>query len=168
MPVYEYRAMTPGGMIVKNKVEEASEYTLLTKLKRNELIPIEITRKGNEKKFIKAHKKSTIDIDKLMSTAATVNLKKTTKELTTIDKINAALAQTEKITPRDVVIFTQNLYLLKKANFNNIHAISTIISSTENVTLKNILEEILDEIEGGRKYVFCYGKISIDISIYIY
>ena len=36
---------------------------------------------------------------------------------------------TTKVTNRDLVIFTQDLYLLKKANFNNIHALSTIIET---------------------------------------
>ena len=43
---------------------------------------------------------------------------------------------------RDVVIFTQNFYLLKKANFNNIHALDTIIHSTENIAFREILEDI--------------------------
>ena len=59
------------------------------------------------------------------------------------------LSKTEKVTQRDLVIFTQNFYLLKKANFNNIHALRTIIDSTENVTFKGILEDILAGVEAG-------------------
>jgi len=66
-----------------------------------------------------------------------------------IQKINNALAKTEKITTRDLVIFTQNFYLLKKANFNNIHALSTIINSTENYIFKGILEDILAGVQAG-------------------
>ena len=51
------------------------------------------------------------------------------------------LSKTEKVTSRDLVIFTQNFYLLKKANFNNIHALNTLIESTENLSLKGILED---------------------------
>ena len=43
----------------------------------------------------------------------------------------------------DAVIFTQNFYLLKKANFNNIHALNTLIESTDNLSLRGILEDIL-------------------------
>ena len=49
---------------------------------------------------------------------------------------------TPKITTRDLVIFTQDLYLLKKANFNNIHALNTIIETTENAQLKEIIKDI--------------------------
>ena len=66
-----------------------------------------------------------------------------------IQKINNALAKTEKITTRDLVIFTQNFYLLKKANFNNIHALNTIINSTENYIFKGILEDILAGVQAG-------------------
>lgn len=47
------------------------------------------------------------------------------------------------------MIFTQNLYLLKKANFNNIHALNTIIESTEKLSFKGILEDILAGLEAG-------------------
>mgnify|MGYP003302430060 CR=1 FL=1 len=47
------------------------------------------------------------------------------------------------------VIFTQDFYLLKKANFNNIHALSTIIESTENDSFKAIIEDILLGVEAG-------------------
>ena len=38
---------------------------------------------------------------------------------------------------------------MKKANFNNIHALSTIIKSTENYTFRAILEDILVGVESG-------------------
>ena len=47
------------------------------------------------------------------------------------------------------MIFTQNFYLLKKANFNNIHALDTIIQSTENLSFRGILEDILAGVEAG-------------------
>ena len=47
------------------------------------------------------------------------------------------------------MVFTQNFYLLKKANFNNIHALNTIIQSTENVSFRGILEDILAGVEAG-------------------
>jgi type II secretory pathway component PulF len=59
------------------------------------------------------------------------------------------LGSTERITYRDIRVFSQNFYLLKKANFNNIHALSTVIETTENPKLKAILEEILSGVESG-------------------
>ncbi len=71
------------------------------------------------------------------------------KTLTTKEKVNLYFAKSEKITTRDLVIFTQNFYLLKKANFNNIHALSTIIESTDNLSFRGILEDILAGVEAG-------------------
>ena len=47
------------------------------------------------------------------------------------------------------MIFTQNFYLLKKANFNNVHALNTIIESTEKLSFRGILEDILAGVEAG-------------------
>ena len=93
-----------------------------------------------------------------MKTANSTNIfKEETTKISAIEKINLALLATEKITTRDIAIFTQNFYLLKKANFNNIHALSTIIQSTENLSLKGILEDILARSRSGRLYVHNNG-----------
>lgn len=84
-----------------------------------------------------------------------------------IQKINNALAQTEKITTRDLVIFTQNFYLLKKANFNNIHALNTIINSTENYIFKGILEDILAGVQAGEN-MYTTMEYYSDVFPYVY
>lgn len=76
---------------------------------------------------------------------------------TYFDKVYHSITKSERITSRDIIVFTQNFYLLKKANFNNIHALNTIIDSTENYTFKGILEDILAGVEARRKYVFHNG-----------
>ena len=50
---------------------------------------------------------------------------------------------------RDIIIFLQNLLVLKEANFNNIDALNMIIKSTESKRLKSILHETLLGIEAG-------------------
>ena len=54
-----------------------------------------------------------------------------------------------KVKTRDIIIFLQNLLVLKEANFNNIDALNMIIKSTESKTLKNIIRETLAGIESG-------------------
>lgn len=151
MPTYLYRAVTKDGLIVRNKVESASKQLLIKSLKNNNLLPIHIQQLkyasiNNQKK----RKKNLENVQELMKNVNTTKLmtdsatKKTTKE-----KVASYLKTTEKITNRDLVIFTQDFYLLKKANFNNIHALSTIIQSTENPSFKGILEDILAGLEAG-------------------
>lgn len=89
------------------------------------------------------------------------------KNQTVVEKINLALSKQEKIKTRDLMVFTQNFYLLKKADFNNIHALSTIIQSTENVTLKGILEDILAGVEAG-EYMYTTMEYYSDVFPYIY
>ena len=57
MPEYVYRAVTKNGIIVKNKVEEASKQALIKRLKSNELMPIQIVQVGYIGKLGKTQKK---------------------------------------------------------------------------------------------------------------
>ncbi len=152
MAVYRYRALTPNGVIVSNRIDENNRSAVIKKLKRNNLTPISITEQiGLAKKPVKSNKRNIKDIEDIMKNVNTSNLmsNREKKRESYIQKINKALAKTEKITTRDIVIFTQNFYLLKKANFNNIHALNTIIESTENYIFRGILEDILAGVEAG-------------------
>jgi len=151
MPTYMYKAMTKTGVVVRNRVEFASKQSLIKTLKSNDLLPISIEQISySSKKTPKRKKKNITDIQEIMKNVNTTQLNKEKKmTLSTKEKINMYLAKTEKITQRDIVVFTQNFYLLKKANFNNIHALNTIIESTENISFRGILEDILAGVEAG-------------------
>ena len=150
MPTYVYRAVTRTGVMVRNKVEASSRLNLIKSLKNNNLLPIAIEQVAyRSNKSQKKQKKNVTNIQEIMKSVNTTRLGEKKKVLTTKEKINLYLAKTEKITQRDLVVFTQNFYLLKKANFNNIHALSTIIESTENLSFRGILEDILAGVEAG-------------------
>ena len=149
MPTYMYRAATRSGLIVRNRVEAASKQTLLKALKANGLVPIDIEQLRYSAKA-KRVKKNISDMEEIMKNVNTTQIgTKNAKQQTIKERINLYFARTERITPRDLVVFTQDFYLLKKANFNNIHALNTIIQSTENLTFKGILEDILAGVEAG-------------------
>ena len=169
MPVYVYRAVTDKGLIVKNKVEEASKQSLIKRLKNNGITPIEIIQVAYRGKQTK-QKKNVTNIQEIIKNVNTTQVgqrNQAVKKLTAIEKVNLYLAATEKVTVRDIVIFTENFYLLKKANFNNIHALNTIIQSTENITLKGILEDILAGVEAG-EYMYTTMEYYSDVFPYIY
>ncbi len=150
MPTYVYRAMTKSGLIVRNRIESPSRQNLLKTLKGNGLVPIDVQQIRYVGKQQKKAKKNITNIEEIMKNVNTTNIGKSKpKQLSTKEKINLYFAKTEKITTRDIMIFTQNFYLLKKANFNNIHALDTIIQSTENVSFRGILEDILAGVEAG-------------------
>ena len=150
MPTYMYKAVTKSGLVVRNRVESASRQGLIKMLKNNDLLPISIEQISYmSKRTPKKQKKNITNIQEIMKNVNTTQIGVKSKTQTTKEKINLYLAKTEKITQRDLVVFTQNFYLLKKANFNNIHALSTIIESTENISFRGILEDILAGLEAG-------------------
>lgn len=152
MPIYRCRSITPTGTIVTTKIDELNRNAVIKRLKRNDLTPISITEQIGVKKGAKVKRKKNVkDIQDVIKNANTSEIKvdRGAKKKSYVQKVNQALMKTEKVTTRDIVIFTQNFYLLKKANFNNIHALSTIIESTENYILKGILEDILAGLEAG-------------------
>ena len=156
MPTYTYKAATSSGLIVRNRVEAPSKQSLVRMLKENDLMPITIEQVAYSAKKKKTKKKNIKDIEEIMKNVNTtrINTKKTS-------------TTKENITNRDLVIFTQNFYLLKKANFNNIHALKTIIDSTENLTFKGVIEDILAGLESGEN-MYTTMEYYSDIFPYIY
>ena len=154
MPLYIYKAVTEKGQIVRNRVEERNKHILLKRLKNNKLMPIQVTQIKVNRKASKIMKNQKRNIESSDSVLKTVREQEIARNLangskTSIQKLKKALFSNINITTRDLVIFTQNFYLLKKANFNNIHALSTIIESTENDSFKAIIEDILLGVEAG-------------------
>ena len=130
MPIYIYKAATKNGQVVRNRVEEVNRFILLRTLKK-------------QKKNVES---SSSILKNIRSKEIEKNM------MSRKERIKKALfsnVTSAKITTKDLVVFTQDFYLLKKANFNNIHALTTIIESTENVSLKGILEDILLGVEAG-------------------
>ncbi len=150
MATFNYRAITNDGRIVKNKVEEGNRISLIHKLKKNGLHPITVSQIGAKKNRNIKKKRNVSNVNSAIEKiSATVSITDNRRKLTVKDKLNNYLGTSDKITERDISIFTQNFYLLKKANFNNVHALSTIIDSTENLTFASILEDILAGVEAG-------------------
>lgn len=166
MPIYSYKAITSSGLIVRNRIESGSKQSLIKTLKSNDLMPITVEQVKYNNKNKKSKKKNVKDIEEIMKNVNTTQIN-TKKTFSTKEKINMYLSKTEKITARDIVIFTQNFYLLKKANFNNIHALRTIIDSTENYTFKGILEDILAGVEAG-EYMYTTMEYYEDVFPFIY
>lgn len=115
MPTYVYRAMSKTGLVVKNKIESPNKQSLLKTLKGNGLLPIEVMQIRYVGKQQKKTKKNITNIDEIMKNVNTTNIGKSKpKQLSTREKISLYFAATEKIQTRDIMIFTQNFYLLKK------------------------------------------------------
>ena len=154
MPLYIYKAVDKKGQLVRNRVEEANRYILLKKLKKNGFMPIKVTQIRMTGRSNKIGKKQKKNIETSGSMLKSIRDKETnmgtmSKSETLKKDVKKVFFSNLKITNRDIVVFTQDFYLLKKANFNNIHALSTIIETTENPSFKAILEDILLGVEAG-------------------
>ena len=176
MPQFNCKMLTPQGQVIKSKVEEASRLACIRKLRRNGLTPISVTpvlSLTNGKKTDKTTKKA-----RNIKPTANFETKRESRNKKNKNKkaqgglwelLNSDLGGGgRKPTARDIRVFTQNFYLLKKANFNNIHALSTVIQTTENPRLRTILEDILAGVEGRRIYVYYYGVLFKYIPLYLY
>lgn len=151
MPVYKYRAATRTGDIVEYKTDAPNKYALLKKLKENQLYPISVVSLNvRSNKKIKKQKRNIESSNSVLKQVRAEQIEKSiNKKNSPIKLINEKLRTYQAIKKKDIKIFTQNLYLLKKANFNNIQALSTVIETIENPTLKTVVEDILLGVEAG-------------------
>ncbi len=165
MPIYTYKAVDKNGIVLTSRVQEKSKQNLIKRLKANELTPIHITQTSFGK--YKQRRNKATNINELMNIASEASQKGNKNRFSKKEKIKMMLNAEQKITTRDIVIFTQNFYLLKKAGFNNIHALTTLISATENPSLRGIIEDVLAGVEGG-DYMYSKLEYYSDIFPYIY
>ncbi len=151
MPLYKYRAATRNGDVVEYRTDAPNKYILLKKLKNNGLYPISVITMNV--KVDKKGKKQRRNIETSNSVLKQVRAEQIERNMNKKDswirRTADALKKNRAIKKRDILVFTQNFYLLKKANFNNIHALSTVIETIENPTLKVIVEDILLGVEAG-------------------
>lgn len=171
MPTYTYRAVDKYGKIVRNRVEETSKLALFRKLKSNDLSPIDISTVMRRTTTVKRKKRNTTNAQELIKQLNTTQInQRVAKKSTKFSNVKEYLGSTSfstKVPQRDLVVFTQNFYLLKKANFNNVHALSTIIEGTENMVLVGILEDILAGVESG-DYMYKTMEYYPEVFPYIY
>lgn len=171
MPTYTYRAVDKYGNIVRNRVEETSRLALFRKLKSNDLSPIDISTVMRRTTTVKRKKRNATNAQELIKQLNTTQInQRAERKNTTFSNVKEYLGSTSfsaKVSQRDLVVFTQNFYLLKKANFNNVHALSTIIEGTENMVLVGILEDILAGVESG-DYMYKTMEYYPEVFPYIY
>ena len=167
MATYTYKALTKRGMIVRNRVEAPTKQSLIKLLKSNEMLPISVTKiPYGGSKVKRKQKRNVSNIEDMMKNLNTTKIDVGEKK-SSYQKLRSYFTKQQKITSRDIVVFTQNFYLLKKANFNNIHALKTIIDSTENYIFREILEDILAGVEEG-EYIYTTMEYYSDVFPYIY
>lgn len=82
-------------------------------------------------------------------------------------EITIDLSFLQRVKNEDVIAFTQSLFLLKRANFTNTRALTTLFENTENPQMKSIIEDLLNGVEAG-EYIYSTLEYYTDIFPPIY
>lgn len=174
MSVYVYRAVAKNGKVISGKSDDVSRQKVIEKLKANGLTPISVDEQrtmGIMKRLMPAKKAKRNQV----SSAAVTKLarekliaeqqKKQQKGLN--QDINIDLSFLQRAKREDIISFTQSLFLLKRANFTNTRALTTLLENTENVVVKSIIEDLLNGVEAG-EYIYSTLEYYTDIFPPIY
>lgn len=154
MAEFKYRAVLRNGKMIRGIIPAKSKAEVIQKIKNTKMTPVSITAKKIRRPAVKRNK---VDLKKL-SKAAERGTRKVGRltldpNASTKSKIMALLTSDVSFTfgvkPKDVLVFTNALYILKKAKFNNITALESVYNSTVNKRLKDIIEEIIIGVESG-------------------
>lgn len=154
MPDFKYRAVLRNGKIIRGILTAKSKAEVIQMIKDTKMTPISINAKKIKRPAVQKKK---IDFKKLDKVAKKSNqkLKKVAMANKGPKKSKLATILTSDVSigggvkPKDVLIFTNALYILKKAKFNNITALESVYNSTENKKLRDIIEEMMIGVEAG-------------------
>ena len=145
MKSYKYTAADKYGTTFKSEMSAENTAEVMRRLKNKKIALIKIKE---ERASIKRKEVTKRDF-KIRREELTHRVGRGEIEILSGRKAKKKNLITTPIRPLDIVAFTQNLYLLKKADFNNVHALETLLDSVENEKLRVIVEDILDGVESG-------------------
>jgi len=154
MPEYKYRGMLRNGKILRGIMPARNRHEVIMKLKNSRVQPIVV--KTMKTQLVSESKKK-IDQKKLAQIQQDVERQKSysklrrprTNQKTGIIGLLTSDVSFGSVKPKDVLTFTNSLYVLKKAKFNNVAAFESLFNSTENKKLQDIVEDILIGVESG-------------------
>ncbi len=152
MPNYKYRVIFEDGKLGRGKIVAKTRAQAIEMLKKNNIQPI-MVEKMHEVKQKKFKRLDYARIAKNTSKAASVHKKKDNGYMN-VDKGNLGKIDFSflfKIKTKDIITFSNNFYILKKAKFTNSQALQSIYDGLDNKALKDIVEEILIGVEAGEK-----------------
>jgi len=154
VPDYKYKAVLKNGKIIRNIINAKNRSEVIQKIKATKMMPISVTTKkiAQPKKL-----KKKVHYDKLAKIGIAKNEKGKKNKLDRPEikgskfgsLLTAEVSLPGIIKPKDVLTFTNSLYILKKARFNNITALESVYNSTENKKLKEVIEEMIIGVDSG-------------------
>ena len=156
MAKYTYRALTATGKVVRGTMDDESENSVKARLEENGFKPIAV-KKSQLLSMIPSRKakRNTVTSNAATKFARDRLVKEQEKKQKRGLKkdVQIDLSFLRRATKRDLFSFTQSLYLLKRAVFTNLRALSTLLENTENPAMRDIIEDILNGVEAG-EYIY--------------
>lgn len=171
MPKFKYRAVSATGKVVTGVMDDETKQKVFERIKENGLKPISIEKA----KFLSKVSQRKAKKNKIASSAVTkytrdrlIEEQKKRQQRGLKKEISLDLSFLKRAKKEDVFTFTQSLYLLKRANFTNVRALSTLLENTENPAMRDIIEDILNGVESG-EYIYStleyYNQLFPDIYV---
>lgn len=150
MPSYRYKAMAEDGTISVGRILALDKESAINSLKEDMLQPINIKEIKKRKKEFKTTNYIKFDNKEKVNKIKHKH-KKRLKDMNFCEILTMDINFSKKVALKDILIFANDFYILKKAKFNNIEALQTICDGTENEYFREILEDILNKVKSGEK-----------------
>lgn len=171
MAKFRYRALSGNGKIITGSMEDSSPAAVREKLTSNGFKPITVSKslfgasfsgRKDRKYSVDANATTKYARDRLIEEQKKKQQKGLSKD------ISIDLSFLKRATKKDLFSFTQSFYLLKRAGFTNIRALSSLLENTENPAMRDIIQDILVGVENG-EYIYAtmeyYNNFFPDIYI---
>lgn len=151
MPSYKYRVLLDNGKLARGKILAVNKSHAIDSLKNENVQPISIKRmKENSKKY-KRPDYSRIKRNLVKQSRNRTKPKVDFKNLKFNDLKEIDFHPFTRVSSKDIISFVNNFYILKKSNFNNIQALESLLDATENPVFKDVIEDILIEVQSGQR-----------------
>lgn len=154
MPVYNCKAVTKSGRVVRSKMTDTSQLNVMKRLKDNGLTPIKVKAASNFTiKQVRPDRKNQVTGSAVAKLNEKMQQAKNKKKVLQQDVEIPFLKFGTGIKYDEIMAFTQSFHLLKKAGFTNVRALTTLLENTRNPYLRDIIADILNGIEAG-EYIY--------------
>lgn len=152
MPDYKYRAALRDGKIIRGRLMATNKSQVITKLKLSKMQPIFVKRLREARNTTKKNSsKFSLYKSKELYKSIQVKPKIDLKHMTLADLAKIDFHPFKRVSNKDLVAFANNLYILKKANFNNTQALQSVYEGIDNPYFKDVVEDLLIGVEAGQR-----------------
>lgn len=149
MPSYKYRVLFDDGKLGRGRIMALNKSLAIDSLKKDGSQPILVKKMKEKKKYRRPDYDRLLREDRKLRIRASRN--RDVKNLSIKDLKKTDIVLFNYVSPKDLIIFSNNIYILKKAKFNNIQALEAVHQGTENKYFKSVLEDILIGVQAGER-----------------